>query len=94
MESISLQNTGKTGCPVSESFFPKPSSVVIAAQERPSYRNILAPAPLVTAPTESCEMTAQRKGEYLSIKIDDALVKYGVSMGYQWGIKTGTIFNW
>lgn len=34
---------------------------------------------LVATPMDSVEMTTQRKGEFLSVKVDDALVKYGIS---------------
>lgn len=55
------------------------SPALMAAKEGLSYRNILAPPSAVADLADSCDMTAQRKGEYLSIKVDDALVKNGIS---------------
>lgn len=47
--------------------------------ERQSYCQILSPTLKATAQLECTDMVAQRKGEFLSVKVDDALVKNGVS---------------
>lgn len=50
-----------------------------AQAPRSTYRQILVPAANEPVTGESTDMVAKRKGEFLSVKIDDALVKNGVS---------------
>lgn len=59
-----------------------PMEVRSQGQQQPvrtSYRQILSLYSKENDMVETSEMVAQRKCEFLSVKIDDALVKYGVS---------------
>lgn len=75
-ENVMLQAIGEKGISLPNSNTNISTQNLIAEQARPSYRNILAPPNTLS---DSCDMVAKRKGEYLSVKVDDALVKYGVS---------------